>query len=108
MFLLHTNPYLHNVQLEEKHIIMGAYTIYLALGNNLVCRSIQSETISHYLSAIGEHFDDHDFVDPTLTKAGKRAKNISNIIKEQSRWESIADRREPLTIDMIHALHQTF
>ena len=62
MFLLHTNPYLHNVTLEEKHIIMCAYTIYLALGNNLVCRSIKSDTISHYISAIGEHFVDHGFV----------------------------------------------
>ena len=82
LFLLHTNPFLANITLEEKHNIMGAYAIYLALGNNLVCRSIKSDTIGKYISAIGRLFNDKGLLDPAKTLSGKLAKNIDNIIKE--------------------------
>ena len=75
---------------------MGAYTLYLALGNNLVCRSIKSDTISNYLSAIETLFTDKGLVDPTSTKKGTLAKNIHNIKKSKRYGRKLKTEGNPL------------
>ena len=63
---------------------MGAYTVFLCLGNNLVCRSILSTTIRGYLKALDTLFQINQHPSPLLDSTGQEAQCIESIIKEQS------------------------
>ena len=103
---LNDNPFLVKITPHEIRLIMGAYATFLATGNNLVCRSILSSTIREYLKAVGKLFIEAGHDNPTLTTEGRLIPNITNILDEQKRWEGVANRRDPLTVDMVYAIAQ--
>ena len=88
-FKLHTNPFLDNVAVREKNLAMGSYTVFLCLGNNLVCRSILSTTIRGYLDAVEKLFLANKKPSPFNDEHGKEAECIEKILKEQHRWEKL-------------------
>jgi hypothetical protein len=90
------------------------YAVFLALGHTLLCKTVKSSTISHYLRCAATHvkearrrmpnIDNNTIVwqDPRIDMAtGKIDDRISAVINEVKRWENMPNRREPLTIDMI-------
>ena len=80
---------------------MTGYALSLALGNTIRSKCIQSTTIGKYINAACDWITDHNEMIPQITNKGVRAPLISAVLKEHKRWESIPNRREPLTKDML-------
>ena len=95
------NPTLHGYTQETRNIIMACYTANLVSGENILCETLKSGTISRYLSAASELSTLSNVINPCLDVTGKQSKHIKDIINEVKRWESIPDRREPVTNDII-------
>lgn len=77
------------------------------MGNTLLCKTILTSTVKEYLKQAVLHFTSQSHPDPTLDIFGRRASIIHNILLESERWESIENRREPLTWAMIDSLRAT-
>lgn len=85
---------------------MACYAASLAHGNNLLCKTIKSSTITKYLNAVSKLYLAKGLVDPcqhAITK--QQSYFIRNILLEQKRWELMPNRREPLTWEMVDHIH---
>ena len=80
---------------------MACYTANLASGENLLCKTIKTETIKRYLSAAAELSTQTNVISPLLDVSGKMSKHIQDVLNEIKRWETVPNRREPLTKPMI-------
>jgi hypothetical protein len=97
-------------------IIFAMYVVHLGMGHTLLCKTIKSGTIRKYvkqaaskLQARRQSYQRHHpntilpWFSPIRAHGDtKIAPHIESCIKEIHRWESMQDRREPLTTDMIH------
>ena len=108
----HFVKFLHNIKLGNnvalkgytlnvRNIIMACYTAHLVAGETLLCISIRSGTISRYLAAAAELSLPAKMMNLCLDIMGKRSTYIQDILKECTRWESIPNRKEPVTKQMI-------
>ena len=80
---------------------MACYAADLGAGQNLLCMTLKAGTILRYLQAAAELSIPANIMNPCLDITGKQSKYIRDIINEVKRWESVPDRREPVTKDMI-------
>ena len=80
---------------------MACYAANLVAGETLLCKTIRSGTILRYLSAAAELSVPANMMNPCLNIMGKQSSYINDIIHELRRWESIPDRREPVTKEII-------
>ena len=80
---------------------MACYTADLVAGENLLCMTLKAGTISRYLQAAAELSIPANMMNPCLDVTGKQSKHIKDIINEAKRWESVPDRREPVTQEII-------
>ena len=80
---------------------MACYAADLVAGNNLLCMSLKAGTILRYLQAAAELSIPANVMNPCLDITGKQSKYIRDIITEVRRWESMPDRREPVTKEMV-------
>ena len=80
---------------------MACYTANLVAGDNILCTTLKSGTILRYLSAANALSLNASVMNPCLDISGKQSKHINDIITEVKRWETIPDRREPITKKMI-------
>lgn len=85
----------------QKIGIIACYAISLTQGQTLMCKSIRSTTVRRYINAISKFYADNDQPDPTKDANGKSAHLIQMVIHEHHRWESVPNRREPVTWDMV-------
>jgi len=95
---------------------MAMYVVYLGMGHTLLFKTIKARTISNYLSDAAKliqkrreaHVKAHPqagltwFCPIRAHGATVLAPPIASSLKEVARWENMIDRREPLTVDMIH------
>ena len=95
------NVALTGFTLNVRNIIMACYTAYLASEATLLCKTIKSDTIKRYLSVASELSAPAQMMNPTLDLMGNLSVFIKDIIHEAKRWESMPNRREPLTKEMI-------
>ena len=71
-------------------------------GNTINSSTIKAETMKAYISAAVKLFLDEGILDPTFDPISKRrCPMITNILLEQARWETMADRRNPVTWPMV-------
>ena len=98
---LGNNVALKGFTVNTRNIIMACYAAHLASGETLLCKSIRSGTILRYLSAAADLSVPANITNPCLDIMGKQSQYIKDIINEVRRWESIPNRREPLTKSMI-------
>jgi hypothetical protein len=96
--------------------IMAMYVAYLGMGHTLMFKTIKARTVRIYLSEAAKliqkrreaHVMAHPqagltWFCPTRTHGATTfAPPIASVLKEIERWENMIDRREPLTVDMIH------
>ena len=75
---------------------MAYYTVHLATGHTLMCKTIASGTIKRYLNAAADVSRPANMMNPCLDILGKTSGYINDIIKEIKRWESVPNRREPV------------
>ena len=80
---------------------MACYAADLVAGENLLCMTLKADTILRYLQAAAELSIPANMMNPCLDITGKQSKYIRDIITEMKRWESIPDRREPVTKAMV-------
>ena len=80
---------------------MACYAADLVSGKNLLCMTLKAGTILRYLQAAAELSIPANLMNPCLDITGKQSRYIRDIITEMKRWESIPDRREPVTKTMI-------
>lgn len=92
---------LHGLKIATKNYILACYVMHLCMGNNLVCRSIKADTIEAYLQAATSYFTSQGRPSPAWDGGSGRASIINDILVEARRWETIANRREPLTWKMV-------
>ena len=95
------NVALKGFTLDIRNIIMACYTANLAAGETLLCKTIKSDTVLRYLSAAAELSVPAKMMNPCLNIMGNQSNYISDIIHELKRWESMPNRREPITKEMI-------
>ena len=83
---------------------MASYATFLFTGQTLLCKSILSATVKQYLKAVADLFVQQDLFNPLLTKRGCKSQLVQAVTHEAKRWESVPNRREPLTIPMGQSL----
>ena len=98
---LGNNYALNGFTLTTRNIIMACYTAHLATGETLLCKSIKASTITRYLAAAAELSVPARMMNPCLDIMGNQSTYIKDILHELKRWESIPNRKEPLTKKMI-------
>ena len=76
---------------------MTWYSVHLVGGHTLLCKTIVSGTIKRYLSAAAELSRPANLLNPCLDIMGNMSRYINNILKELKIWESVPNRREPVT-----------
>lgn len=113
-----TDPCFLNQSLREMFYLFAMYVVYLGMGHTLLCKTIKSQTIKHYVTdaaaAVQRRREAYarahpsiplSWLSPIRTHGNNRlAAPITHCLKEIARWESMEDRREPLTTDMIQFL----
>ena len=89
---------------ERANWQLSLYAVYLAAGNNLLCKSLKSGTIATYLLnvaslAVAAHPKGRDprKIHDTDTSF---APCIARVLKEIKRWEQMPNRQEPFTPKM--------
>ena len=80
---------------------MAYYAANLVAGDNIHCMTLKHGTILRYLHAAAELSLSANIPNPCLDITGKQSKYIKDILHEVKRWESVPDRREPLTKEII-------
>jgi hypothetical protein len=99
---------LKNERQEIRNIAMILYLRTLGAGDTIQNRIVRKSTIVGYLDAVAEMFTDQKMQDPRIDpKTGKIHRLIDTILKEIERWESMPNRREPVTKTMVRHLQGT-
>ena len=73
----------------------------LVSGQTLLCRTIKTLIIKKHLKAATYLSLPFQMMNTNLNLLGNQSKHIGDIPHETTRWESMPDRREPLTKDMV-------
>ena len=84
-----------------RNAIMTCYITYLIIGHVLLYKCIKSGIISKYRSAAADLSKPAQMMNLTIDIVGNQSHPIKDIIYEYKRWESIPNRHEPVTKDMI-------
>ena len=98
---LGNNYALKGFTLTTRNVIMACYTAYLGTGETLLCKSIKADTIVRYLNAAVEFSTSAQLMNPCLDIMGNQSTYIKDILREIRRWESVPNRKEPLTKKMV-------
>ena len=102
MQLIPALPYAHQT---DRNLVMALYAMHLAQGHGIQCRTIKSGTIQRYLMAAATISENHKLPDPRLNSRGITSPYIYKVLNELKRWEAMPNRREPVTVAMLHKMH---
>jgi hypothetical protein len=85
------------------------YALHLATGNTLFCRCIKTATIKKYLLHVASLFwlfgpQQRDFRKSNNNDSGFTPE-LTKLYCELDRWETVPNRREPFTLEMLHELY---
>ena len=95
------DPTLASLDMDHRNFIMACFTVSLTSNETIFCKTIKSCTVSLYLSDAAKLSILSKLPDPTKNKFNQRSQYISNVLAEHKRWESMPNRREPLTFAMV-------
>ena len=101
---LAANPLLLNVTQADRNVIMACFASFLLMGHTLLCKSINVDTVKKYLLAIKDYFVDHNQWYPSIVKHDITAPVLTSVYKEGQRWESMPNRQEPITMEIMRFL----
>lgn len=95
---------------RRKVLQMCMYAIHLASGSTLLCRRISASTVKNYVRDVAKFFcrvGEHP-MDPRKTEDQTGFDPmLQSIYRELERWEKVPNRREPFTVEMLHAMDDT-
>ena len=95
------DPTLAKLGQPQRNFIMACYASSLTSNETIFCKTIKASTVSHYLTDAAKLSILNKLPDPTKNGFNQMSPFIQNILKEHKRWESIPNRREPLTYLMV-------
>ena len=98
------DPTLSSLDVPQKNFIMACYTVSLTSNETIYCRTIKSSTVNLYVTDAAKLAIFNNKPDPTKNVLNQRSNYIANVINEHKRWESMPNRREPLTYSMVDHL----
>jgi hypothetical protein len=98
---LGANPLLEGYPVTTRNALLACYTLKLCTGSNLKSKTIKVSTVRRYLGAVTKYFKAQGQPDPLADASGHRSSRIDGILRECHRWESLTDKREPLTWEMV-------
>ena len=102
---LQGNPLLLNFRHETQNDIIVAFALYLLTGNTLLARSIKVNTAKAYIKAVSDFFHKNHQFNPAVDKTGAIPLDLDRVYKEAQRWESMPNRSEALTPEMVEYLY---
>jgi hypothetical protein len=86
---------------DDRNYVLACYASSLIHGETILARAIKTDTIKRYLYAAASFSLARQCVDPRLNFYGKESHHLSKILCAHKHWESMPDRREPVTELMI-------
>ena len=87
--------------LFERNLISACYAVYLSNGCTIKDMFVTTDTIKGYLNAMARISTKAQMIDPSKTTYGAWAPLVDKTLKEHRRWESMPNRREPITKAMV-------
>eukprot|EP00978_Attheya_sp_CCMP212_P031217 scaffold117308_cov24-Attheya_sp.AAC.1 len=84
---------------------MACYASSLIHGETILAISIRTITIKRYLYAAASFSLMRQCVDPRLNFFGKESHHLTKVLSSHQHWETMPDRREPVTELMIQHMH---
>ena len=91
------NQYLSNDRIVVNEII-GRYVVFLLSGFSIKNIELRVGTISGYLAAVNEHYEDRGYDKPYSKDDNSDA---DKLLREQKKFETGSSKRDPLTDKMI-------
>lgn len=90
---------------QYRNEVMAAYVMALCQGETIKAIAIKSDTIRRYLcqAIMLSTQGTPQLVDPTKDTDGRRSLLVQCVLDDHTRWESMPNRREPLTKAMVKA-----
>ena len=78
------------------------------LGQTVLARCIKTDTLKRCSHAAADWSVTNNpvLVNPTADATGKKCHRIKKCLKEQTQWENVADRKEPIAGNMVWDLCQ--
>ena len=95
------DPVLRHQSQHERNVVAASYTVYLSNGATIKDIPIKLTTIKAYLAALAKVSAKALLISPTVTEFGNLSPQVDKILKEHKRWESMPNRRDPITKSMI-------
>eukprot|EP00957_Ditylum_brightwellii_P076361 5803597-Ditylum_brightwellii.AAC.1 len=95
------DPCLPDKAQDEQNVFMAIYASHLAMGNTLLSQSIKANNIRLYLKAAAMLSEPRSLMNPLVSLAGTKSSWIEAVIPEQCRWESVPNRQEPVTVEIV-------
>ena len=95
------DPTLNNLDIPQKKFIMACYAVSLTSNETIFCCTIKATTVNLYLSDAAKLAIFKNLHDPTKNVLNQKSSYITNVVNEHRRWESMPNRREPLTFSMV-------
>ena len=103
------DPTLSILDIPQKNFIMACYVVSLTSNEAVYCRTIKSATVNLYISDAVKLAVLNNTPDPSKNQLNQKSTYITNVINEHKRWESMPNRREPLTYTMVdHLCHMVY
>jgi hypothetical protein len=100
---------MENMERRRGNMQFAMYALHLATGNTLFCRCIKTATIKKYLLHVASLFwlfgpQQRDFRKSNNNDSGFTPE-LTKLYCELDRWETVPNRREPFTLEMLHELY---
>ena len=102
------DPYCLDMSTRRFQIQMALYAQHLATGSTLMCRSIKVNTIKLYVRQCVSFFMlfNRWETNPLMVPGtNTHFKELKGLYDELQRWETVPNRREPFTVEMLTAMH---
>ena len=101
------DPTLASFSIPQKNFLMACYTVSLTSNETIFCRTIKASTVNLYISDASKLAIFANHPDPTKNQLNQKSSYITNVVNEHRRWESMPNRREPLTFAMVDCAYST-
>ena len=95
------DPTLAHYDIPSKNFLMACYAVSLTSNETIFCKTIKTSAVNLYLSDATKLAIFKNLPDPTENQLNQKSSYIINVTNEHKRWESMPNRREPLTFSMV-------
>ena len=96
-----TDPTLEHLDIPQKNFIMACYAVSLTSNETIFCRVIKASTVNLYLTDAAKLAIFKNLPDPLKNVLNQKSNYITNVVNEHRWWETMPNRREPLTFSMV-------